>query len=364
MRAGRHEIALIRTTAVSLEGLPVGVLIADDKGLVSYANPAVARMAGYQREDVVGKAVASFVHSDDKLRLIREFERSASGASSTYELHILHSSGRTLRTIITALPFTSEGRFDGTLAVVSDVTEVMETRAIADRYRQLSSFALDAVTHDLSNRMQLVVARAAMAGALLPEPEARARSAVAAAVQAAESASRLLKEVKLIAAAERARWPTRPMRLGALVEDAIALADLPAPAHVATEMAPGTSARTLEANELASVALAKLLEEAAEGSPKDGEARVECHAELIAGSPTRVLLRVVGARRHVSDDDLKVMLATPGQLAERDTPWRAGVKLPLAAAIAQAQGWELRAVRAAEGRGTVFEVTFTLSPSP
>lgn len=360
-RAGRRELALIRTTTVLFQDLPVGVVFLDESGKVTYANPALSRMSGRTLEEVRGVEVAAFIHPEDKPRLERELRRRASGEVSPYELRVLRKDGNLLRTVITAIPLMDGDRYDGALAVVHDVTDVLEARARADRYQELSAFALDAVTHDLSNRMQAVVARTGIAAALLPAEASRSKEALATAAEAADRAGQLIKEVKQIAAAERENWPKRTLEITALVDRAIAIADVPVPLQVEAEVLPEAAAARVEASDLAPLVLSKLLEQAAEGaSPARGGGKLLLAVSVESAPEPQALMRVHGFNRTVSDDDLKLMLAAPREAAGRELPWRSGVKLSLAAAVAQAHGWGVRAVRDKDGKGTIFEVRIPL----
>ncbi len=354
-RSSQRELALVRTTSLFLEDLPVGILFVDPEGTVTYANPALVAMTGRSVEEVRGRSAAAFVHPEDRQRIGRELLRRAKGEVSTYELRIAHKDESVLHGMITAIPFFDGYRFDGSLAVVLDMTEILEMRAKAARYQELSAFALDAVTHDLSNRMQEILSRAAIAGALVPGESARAKAAIQAATQAAERATRLIREVKQIAAAERLSWPKRTIEVPALVGQALSIADVPPPMRVEAEVSPEAAAIKVGANDLAPLVLSKLLEHAAEGGRGEG-GRLLLKATVESSSAPQLVVRVLGSRRAVSDDDLKLMMAPPREAGAGETPWRSGVKLALASSVAQAHGWGLRASRAKDGKGAVFEV--------
>jgi PAS domain S-box-containing protein len=361
LEAGRERIGTIRTLSVLFEGLPAGILFLDEGARVTYANPALEQLTGYALSEATGSSVATFVHHEDRARVAIELANRKAGAISTYEMRIVRKDGKTLLAAVNAIPFFDGDRYDGSLAVVSDLTDILEAQARAARYKELSSFALDAVTHDLSNRMQEVVARTGITGALMAKDAGPAKASMAKLAQSADRAAALIKEVKQIADAERGNWPKRSIEVAALVDRALTLAAIAAGLGLEAEVSPEAAVAKVAANDLAPFVLSKLLEEAAEASSgQKGGGGVLLEATVEAGPAAQALLRVHGYARSVSEEDLKLLLAPAGTRAELNTPWRSGVKLSFAAAVAQAQGWAIGATREKEGEGVVFEVRIPL----
>src|SRR3990172_4922279 len=356
-RASERELALIRTLSIFLGEAPVGVVFLDERGQVTYANRSIERLTGRSLKEVKGASAAVFVPPDDRPRLVREMEQRARGESGVYEMRLLRADGGVLQVWSWALPFFKGERYDGSLAAIIDLTELDEARAEAGRYRDLSGFALDAVTHDLSNRMQEVITRGDLAAALLPTGADRAAAALASLAAAADRAARLIKEVKQIAAAEREAWPKREVELAAFVNRALEIAGVSEPTRVEAHILPEAAAVRIVASDLAPLVVSKLIEEAAEGAPsKEPSEPLMLEARLEAASAPEVVLTIRGFAREVSEDNLRLMLAPLREQRGEATPWRSGGRLALAPAVAQAHGWGLRAVRGEKGKGVVFEV--------
>ncbi|HEX9709424.1 MAG TPA: PAS domain-containing protein [Candidatus Thermoplasmatota archaeon] len=350
-RASLRELALIRTLSIFVGEAPVAVAFLDERGHVTYANQSLERMTGLKLADLTDTSAARFVHADDRPRVAREVERRARGESGSYELRIVGAGGRELKTVVFALPFFDGDRYDGSLAAIVDLTELHAARESAEKYRGLASFALDVVTHDLSNAMQMVNSRAELAALSLPPAAGDARRAVQAVVEAAGRSSRLLVEVKQIAAAEREEWPKREVEVADLVDRAIALAVTAPDVTVDTRYSAEAAALTIQANDLSAIALAKLVEEASEPgmrrkTPHEVGLAIAVEGEAAARA---LVFRVTGSTRAVGEADLITLRAAPREAAAADTPWRSGVRVALAAAVAEAQGWALRAVRGEKG---------------
>jgi PAS domain S-box-containing protein len=359
-RASQRELALIRTLSIFVGEAPVAVAFLDPAGKVTYANQALERLTGFRLSDLSDRSAAAFIHPDDRPRVARELERRAKGESSTYELRVRRSDGTDLRTVVSALPFFDADRYDGSLAAIVDMTELHQARESAEKYRQLAAFALDVVTHDLSNAMATVSARAELASMELKSDETSARRALQAVVEAAGRAARLLTEVKQIAAADRAQWPRHEVAVADLVDRAVTLAVIAPGGSVDTELSPEAAAAVVRANDLSPLAISKLVEESSEpGIRRTGPYSLGLSVDLEGeGAGRAAVFRVSGSKRAMGEADLVTLRAAPADVAARDTPWRSGVRVALAAAIAEAQGWSLRAVKAE--KGAVFELRVPL----
>lgn len=352
--ASRREVALIRTTSIFLGESPIAVGFTDEKGKITYANPALERLTGRSLAELADGPGDAFVHPEDRARMAAEAARSGArpGRAGSYALRVLRADGTVLKTLISVMPFEKDGNFDGSLAVVVDLTELEAAREAAERSGQLAAFALDVVTHDLSNTMQSVAGRADLAVATMKGDEPAARKALAGVQDATGRATRLIREVKQIAAADRENWPKREVDVKALLDAALKGVAVPGDTPVQVQAAPEALGLSISVNDLAAVALGKLVEEAADAPP--GKRRpIGIH--VLVEESGALVFRVTGAGRNISADDLKSMVAAPRELAAKDKPWRAGVRLALAASIAEAHGWQLRALPA-EGGGSVFEV--------
>jgi hypothetical protein len=113
----------------------------------------------------------------------------------------------------------------------------------------------------------------------------------------------------------------------------------------------------VDANELAPLAIAKLMEEAATGAdPGNPQVRVETTLRDDGAGPSTLVLSIHGYRKLLSPSDAEALVAAPGSHSTERLAWRQGVRLALASAIVHAHGWGLAASRDRDGRGTAFEI--------
>lgn len=354
-RAGMRESATRRSAAIVLDTLPVGVGIVDSGFHFTYANPALGRLLGVPASELLGRETLAFAHPEELGLVKAERALRKAGASSSYHRRLRRPDGATVPTLVVASPFWKEGAFDGELFVAGDLTDLQAAEGQARHFQKLSGFLFDAVTHDLSNSMQAVLGLVQVAGARTAQTDAAVPRVLDRAAAAALRGAKLVSDVKLIAQAERVSWPKATMTLRALVDQAGGLADVPASVRLGLSFGPASAERTTLANDLAPLALGKVIEEAAEGASKE-RPQIDVTVEVLSQKSRgeRATFVVSGCGQLHRPEDLEMAMASPDQHRLGDTTWRSGVRLALASAIAQAHGWTLRAQQ--ENGGTTFRL--------
>ncbi len=354
-RAGAREAEVLRSSASILGSLPVGVALVDRDFRITYVNPALARLLGVPASGLHGKDTLAFTATASVGRVKAERTGRQAGHASSYRRDMLRADGAAVPTLMAALPFVRGATFDGELLAFIDLSDLAEAEDRAHHFQKLSGFLFDAVTHDLSNSLQNVLGLVQVAEARTGPNDPGGAAVLSRAAAAATRAAELIREVKLIAAAEGANWPQEPRALGSLVERAIEMARVPAPVRVAAKMSPANAARTTPVNELASMALAKLIEEAADCDVQE-KASPDLVVEVRSGpaAENRADFVVRGCRRQYRPEDIAGALAAPASRRVGETLWRSGVKLALASAIGEAHGWTLHAEP--EDGGTEFSL--------
>jgi two-component system cell cycle sensor histidine kinase/response regulator CckA len=154
-RRSRHELQQL------IERLPDGVLIHRD-GVLAWANPALLEILGFQRlEDIVGRAILSFVPDAD--RETQETARRRAAASEVSEARLEYRVQRPDGTLRRVQSGTAQlVVFDGEparMVVLRDVTEQQRLREqsdISDRLASLGALAAN-VAHEINNPLAYVL---------------------------------------------------------------------------------------------------------------------------------------------------------------------------------------------------------------
>ena len=114
-----------------IETMNEGFSVQDNKGRINYVNPKLCEMFGYDQKYIVGKFPVEFV--DDSIPEYRERFHKAmkDGVQNaqfySYEMNWKRKDGSTFTAMVSPKPiFNQEGTFTGSVAVLTDITELKE----------------------------------------------------------------------------------------------------------------------------------------------------------------------------------------------------------------------------------------------
>ena len=116
-----------------------GLTVTGEYGVMEYVNPAFASMIGYDPEDIVGKEPAEFTAKFSLAALEEQRNIRRQGITSTYESTLNHKDGHDVPVIVTGVPRSRNNRFSGTIAVITDLTEIKRAEeSLARQVKELS----------------------------------------------------------------------------------------------------------------------------------------------------------------------------------------------------------------------------------
>jgi PAS domain S-box-containing protein len=108
-----------------VQSMAEGMIVADAVGHITLANPAAANLLGYTTEELVGQRWLTFIPSDQHPIAAAADERRARGEVDSYELELLHRDGRRIAALVSGSPRFEQGRYQGSLAIFTDITQVL-----------------------------------------------------------------------------------------------------------------------------------------------------------------------------------------------------------------------------------------------
>jgi PAS domain S-box-containing protein len=140
-----------------------GLAIDDEEGHLVYVNQAFCDMLGYDKEELIGKKWYELTYEKDEQFVKRMVAERKSGEPARYELEWVKKTGEVIPSIISAVPYIdSESKFEGSFAVITEITTQKETEDTVQFY-------LDLLTHDISNQLQVIITSAGLLDAELPD---------------------------------------------------------------------------------------------------------------------------------------------------------------------------------------------------
>jgi len=105
-----------------VRGMTESIVVEDGEGYLTYVNPAMTAMLGYSPLELLGQHWTILVPPDQQAIVQRADERRKRGESGRYELQLIHKDGTQVPVLVSGSPWFEEGRFAGTLAVLTDIT--------------------------------------------------------------------------------------------------------------------------------------------------------------------------------------------------------------------------------------------------
>jgi len=119
-----------------------GIGISDKEENIIFVNQAFANLLGYKKEELLGKNLKEICDEAHYVMFRKETQKRKKGDSSKYEVKLLTKKGNPKYFYVSAAPLSNEDRsFMGTLAVLSDLTEIKKAREyniLLDTSRALS----------------------------------------------------------------------------------------------------------------------------------------------------------------------------------------------------------------------------------
>ncbi len=116
-----------------------GIWEQDEDLKTTYINKRMADMMGYAVEDMEGRAVTDFMFEEDVPDYLAKTENRKKGLSEAYECRFIKKDGTTLWTLLSATPVIDGGRFRGSYAMLTDITERKQTEAALQKSEELLS---------------------------------------------------------------------------------------------------------------------------------------------------------------------------------------------------------------------------------
>jgi PAS domain S-box-containing protein len=143
-KRAEHELRQLKDFNESIvQNMAEGVAVMDAQGSVTFANPALAAMWGCRPEELMGKHWTEIVPPDQHSIIRAADERRLSGESDRYEVQQVRKDGTRFRTLVSGTPRFEEGKFVGTMAVITDITQLAEAHEEISKLSQFQKSIID-----------------------------------------------------------------------------------------------------------------------------------------------------------------------------------------------------------------------------
>ncbi len=133
-----------------IQNVGEGIVVVDPQGDITSTNPAADALLGYEAKELVGEHWALIVPPDQQPTVEAADERRAEGEADRYELELVRKDGTRIPVLVSGSPRLEKGRFAGSLAVFTDITEGKRAEeALRDQSAKLTAvyeLAMDIVS--------------------------------------------------------------------------------------------------------------------------------------------------------------------------------------------------------------------------
>jgi PAS domain S-box-containing protein len=131
-----------------VQSMEEGILLEDWSGHIIFVNRRMAKMLGYNPEELTGRHWKTIVSPEVMAKVEEETAKWPQGIASRYETVLLTKEGQPVPAIVSATPFFDEGSFTGVLCVYTDITDRKRQEIRLQEY-------LSTVTNNLARHTSL-----------------------------------------------------------------------------------------------------------------------------------------------------------------------------------------------------------------
>jgi PAS domain S-box-containing protein len=133
-----------------IELMNEGFVIQNEYGTITFANDKHCKMLEFGREEIIGRHISEFLDPTSFRILQQQRGRGREGKGNSCEVVYLGKNGRRIPAIISSRPFLDPDGYQGTAAVVTDITKLKATEAMLIRARDELEKRVEERTSDLA----------------------------------------------------------------------------------------------------------------------------------------------------------------------------------------------------------------------
>jgi PAS domain S-box-containing protein len=178
-----------------LNAMGQGVIVTDADGRFEYVNPAFTRLTGYSSDALVGRTPMELTIPNFAPQLDDALAQRRNGAVSSSEIRIRHADGRVLPALITGVPRIHDGRYLGSIAVVTDLSPHKQSQTELEDLNAALTHRIREHTAELENANRALAAERAQLAQRVAERTADLSAANAELARAARAKDEFLASI-------------------------------------------------------------------------------------------------------------------------------------------------------------------------
>ncbi len=144
------EIRQLKTlNGRTIQSMTEGIVVEDAAGHLIFVNSAAASLLGYSPEELLGRHWTTIVPPNQHPSVQAADKRRMHGEADRYELQLVRKDGSLVSVLVSGSPRMEEGRFAGTLAIITDITEHKQTQEALEEHADRLEDMLEERTAEL-----------------------------------------------------------------------------------------------------------------------------------------------------------------------------------------------------------------------
>ena len=131
----------------------------DQNGVITYINPAIKAILGYDSSEIIGRLFTELIYSEDLSSQKERFEKILSGPVGQDEYRLVGKSGDIHWVQTSNMPILEENQTVGLRGVLSDITESKRLQHQLQQASKMESFGTLAggIAHDFNNILGIII---------------------------------------------------------------------------------------------------------------------------------------------------------------------------------------------------------------
>jgi two-component system cell cycle sensor histidine kinase/response regulator CckA len=206
-----------------VQSMTEGIIVENAEGCLTFVNPSAAALLGYNTPDeLLGQHWTVVVPPDQQPIIQAAHERRVGGEADRYDVELTRRDGTRVSALISGSPRFEEGRFAGTLAVFTNITEqkkLEEQLRQAQKMEAIGTLA-GGIAHDFNNLLTSILGFASVVHSELPA-DSPLRFDIETITRSARRGSELTRQ--LLAFARRGQVEVHPLSLNDMAREVIKL---------------------------------------------------------------------------------------------------------------------------------------------